>query len=138
MIRRCLRKGRCSQHAQRKTSRRDGGWRMLADASGQPAVTDWRVLGRSGDRAWLELRPRTGRTHQVRVHCATLGCLIVGDPLYGPRRDPDVPLHLHARALLIPLKEGKPPIKVEAPPPPHMIEALKACGYVGSTGTPSS
>ena len=60
-----------------------GGWRMVADAAGQEAVTGWRRLGRSGELGWLELSPRTGRTHQVRVHCAALGCPILGDPLYG-------------------------------------------------------
>ncbi|HJQ56036.1 MAG TPA: RNA pseudouridine synthase [Vineibacter sp.] len=116
----------------RKVTRRDGGWRMLADPAGQPAITDYRVLGRGDDITWLELRPRTGRTHQVRVHCAALGCPIVGDPLYGAlpadgTRLP--PLHLHARALVIPLKEGAPAIKVEAPPPEHMQAALRARGY---------
>lgn len=118
--------------ALRKVSRRDGGWRMVADPGGQTAVTDYRVRGSSGDLAWLELRPRTGRTHQIRVHCAALGCPIVGDPLYGAPTAPEAPLaplHLLARALLIPLKEGKPPIAVEAPPPAHMLEALVACGY---------
>lgn len=122
----------------RKVSRRDGGWRMLPDPAGQQAVTAWRVLGRGGELSWLELRPRTGRTHQVRVHCAALGCPIVGDPLYGARPHAGAtlpPLHLHARALLIPLKEGNPPIHVEAPPPPHMLAALQACGY--ANGSPA-
>jgi tRNA pseudouridine32 synthase/23S rRNA pseudouridine746 synthase len=66
-------------------ARRDGksGWRMVADPAGQRAVTDWRVLGRTREIAWLELHPRTGRTHQIRVHCALLGCPILGDPVYG-------------------------------------------------------
>ncbi|TXL69119.1 RNA pseudouridine synthase [Vineibacter terrae] len=118
--------------ALRKVTRRDGGWRMVVDPDGQAALTHYRVRGRSGDLAWLELRPRTGRTHQIRVHCAVLGCPIVGDPLYGPPAAPGrslPPLHLHARALVIPLKEGKPPITAEAPPPAHMLEALEACGY---------
>src|SRR5271156_315175 len=55
------------------------GWRMVVDPAGQRAVTDYRVLGTAGGRAWLELRPRTGRTHQLRVHCAALGCPVVGD-----------------------------------------------------------
>src|SRR6266850_1653902 len=42
-----------------------------------------RVLGAADGRAWLELRPRTGRTHQIRVHCAALGCPVVGDTAYG-------------------------------------------------------
>ena len=59
------------------------GWRMVSDAAGQRAVTDWQVRGQAGDIAWLELHPRTGRTHQVRVHCALLGCPVLGDPIYG-------------------------------------------------------
>lgn len=116
----------------RKVTRRDGGWRMVPDPAGQSAVTDYRVRGRDGDLTWLELRPRTGRTHQIRVHCAGLGCPILGDPLYGPPAEPGTTLrrlHLHARAVLIPIKEGKPPIAVEAAPPPHMLAALRACGF---------
>src|SRR5690606_4469134 len=43
------------------------GWKMVGDPSGQPAVTDWTVMGRGSGIAWLECRPRTGRTHQIRV-----------------------------------------------------------------------
>ena len=50
------------------------GWRMVADPSGPPCSTEWQVRGRAGGLSWLELRPRTGRTHQIRVHCAFLGC----------------------------------------------------------------
>ena len=94
------------------------GWRMVKDVDGQAAVTDWRVLGRVEDMAWLELRPRTGRTHQVRVHCALLGCPVLGDPVYG---DGGAPLHLLARAISLPLE---PQLAATAPPPPHMLKAL--------------
>src|SRR5271167_2055929 len=66
----------------RKETRRTG-WRMEIDPAGQRAVTGYRVLASAEGRSWLELRPRTGRTHQIRVHCATLGCPVVGDPTYG-------------------------------------------------------
>jgi tRNA pseudouridine32 synthase/23S rRNA pseudouridine746 synthase/23S rRNA pseudouridine1911/1915/1917 synthase len=118
-----------------KVTRRDGGWRVVPDAAGQAAVTFYRVCGRAGDLTWIELRPRTGRTHQVRVHCATLGCPIVGDPLYAAPTaagSDTPPLHLHARAVVIPIREGKPPITAEAPPPPHMLAPLKACGFTGT------
>jgi RluA family pseudouridine synthase len=110
------------------------GWWMQPDPAGQAAVTDWRVLGRArdgGGLTWLECRPRTGRTHQVRVHCAELGCPILGDPIYGPRggAGPPPPLHLHARAIAVPLYPNRAPVTAEAPPPAHMVEALRACGY---------
>lgn len=99
------------------------GWRMVADAGGQTAVTDWRVLGRGDDIAWLELSPRTGRTHQIRVHCALLGCPVLGDPVYGggPGR-----LHLLARAIALPLE---PSVEATAEPPTHMRDALARCGW---------
>jgi tRNA pseudouridine32 synthase / 23S rRNA pseudouridine746 synthase len=99
------------------------GWHMAVDPGGKTAVTDWRVLGRSGDRAWLELSPRTGRTHQVRVHCATLGCPVLGDTIYGGGADR---LHLLARAIVLDLD---PVIAATAPAPEHMRVSLLRCGY---------
>lgn len=103
------------------------GWRMEARPGGKSAVTEWRLRGQGSGVSWLELRPRTGRTHQVRVHCAALGCPVLGDRVYGPP-EPGVPLQLLARAIMLPLQ---PPLAATAPPPPHMAAALDACGYVG-------
>jgi RluA family pseudouridine synthase len=106
------------------------GWRMVVDPAGQSAVTDYRVLGRSDGLTWLELHPRTGRTHQVRAHCCELGCPVLGDPVYG---DGAGRLHLLARAIELPLD---PPLAATAPPPAHMLAALAACGFsrAGTTG----
>ncbi len=72
--------------------------RQLVDpAHGKPAVTTYRVLARAGGRTRVELSPRTGRTHQLRVHCAVgLGAPITGDRLYGTPADR---LELHAESL---------------------------------------
>ncbi len=50
---------------------------------GKPSITQYRVLEQTGEISRLALRPITGRTHQLRVHCAYLGCPILGDPQYG-------------------------------------------------------
>ncbi|WP_229428535.1 RluA family pseudouridine synthase [Microvirga pudoricolor] len=120
----------------------DRGWWMKVDPTGQPSLTRWRVLGRGGDLplppcgrgpvsalTLLELRPVTGRTHQLRVHCAASGWPILGDPIYGTAPRHGGPgLHLHARAVTVPLYPKKPPILVEAPVPGHMREQVHVCG----------
>ncbi len=106
------------------------GWRMIVHKDGQVSITDYRVRGRAGDLTWLELYPRTGRTHQIRVHCAAMGCPILGDPLYSSDPiPPNTSLQLHARAVRVPLYTTKEPVAIMAPPPAHMLPALEACGY---------
>ena len=99
------------------------GWRIIIDPAGQAARTDWRVLGRAPGLTWLELRPKTGRTHQVRVHCTSLGTPILGDERYGT---PAGGLHLLARSIRLPVD---PVIEATADPPAHMLEALTVCGF---------
>jgi tRNA pseudouridine32 synthase/23S rRNA pseudouridine746 synthase len=121
------------------------GWWMKPDPEGQPAATTWTVLGRGlaapggGARVtWLALEPLTGRTHQLRVHCAAMGWPIVGDAIYGHAPRAGGPgLQLHARAIVVPLYRNRDPIRVTAPVPPHMIERLKACGWAGETVAPA-
>ena len=106
-----------------KTSSRERGWRMVPDAGGQRAVSHWRVLAVRDGRAFVEFRPETGRTHQLRVHAAEgLGCAIVGDPVYGAGRSGDPPLLLHAAGLSVP-REGKPLVQAIAPLPERFLAA---------------
>jgi tRNA pseudouridine32 synthase / 23S rRNA pseudouridine746 synthase len=98
------------------------GWWMRVDPLGIKARTRWRVLGRKDNLALLGLTPLTGRTHQSRVHCASAGFPILGDRIYGTGGD--AMLHLHARAIEIPLYRNKDPVRVEAPLPPHMGERV--------------
>ncbi|GLS44901.1 RluA family pseudouridine synthase [Methylobacterium brachythecii] len=107
-------------------------WWMKADPAGDPSLTRWRVLGRDAGRtcAWLELSPETGRTHQLRVHCAEMGWPIRGDTVYGHAPRHGGPgLQLHARALELPLYPKKAAIRIEAPPHDHMSGALATCGF---------
>src|SRR5271156_3651452 len=116
------------------------GWWMKHDPKGQPALTKWTVLGRSSPPrlTWLALRPETGRTHQLRVHCAAMGWPVIGDAIYGtaPRAGGPV-LHLHARELVVPFDKQDAPIRVTAPPPAHMGERLALCGWDGGESSPS-
>jgi tRNA pseudouridine32 synthase/23S rRNA pseudouridine746 synthase len=117
------------------------GWWMKHDPAGRPAVTTWKVMGQtqavaaagnSPRLAWLALEPVTGRTHQLRVHCAAMGWPIIGDSIYGAAPRTQTPgLHLHAREIVVPLYNNRAPIRVTAPVPPHMRELLRACGWPG-------
>jgi tRNA pseudouridine32 synthase / 23S rRNA pseudouridine746 synthase len=72
---------------------------------GKPCVTEFRVIDRREDLTWIELRPLTGRTHQLRVHTAIgLGSAILGDRLYGKGESSDR-LYLHAQGLTLPAIE---------------------------------
>ena len=98
----------------------------------QPALTNWQVLGRGKGLTWLALEPVTGRTHQLRVHAASMGWPIVGDNIYGSGpRFGEPRLHLHSREIIIPISRNKEPVRVVAPAPPHLQERLRSCGWNG-------
>ncbi|EHH67906.1 RluA family pseudouridine synthase [Gluconobacter morbifer] len=102
------------------------GWRMVVDANGDNARTDWRVLGRKDGLCWLELDLLTGRTHQARAHCAAaLGTPILGDPVYGTSCPAG--LHLLARRLEVTVPESV--LAAEASPSPAMAATLKDFGW---------
>lgn len=87
-------------------------------AHGKPARTRWRLLGEQGSATRLELIPETGRSHQLRVHCAAMGWPILGDPLYG---SPDAPpadrLMLHAAELRLNHPDTGRPLHLRSDPP---------------------
>jgi 23S rRNA pseudouridine955/2504/2580 synthase len=83
--------------------------------------------------AWVAVRPRTGRTHQIRVHLAALGTPIVGDFKYGGtdvrgRGEIENRLHLHARSIDIARPDGGR-LAVTAPLPPHMLKTWNLFGF---------
>jgi 23S rRNA pseudouridine955/2504/2580 synthase len=109
------------------------------DKEAARAITDYRTLDHAGQKlAWLELRPLTGRTHQLRVHCVAIGAPILGDVKYA-RPDQNnafaatieglsSELHLHARALRLPHPAGGT-LLVEADLPPHMAQTFRTLGF---------
>ena len=106
------------------------GWHMIADAHGLPAVTHWRVLGRARDYTAVELRPITGRTHQLRVHARLLGHPMVGDAVYGHKHERGLQL-LSRRFALGPAS----PIRATAAVPAHMHALLASCGLTPAETT---
>ena len=102
-----------------KTSSAEAGWRMVKDAAGHKATTNWRRLEIRDGSTLVEFRPVTGRTHQIRAHAReAFGRGIVGDRVYGI---PGGPMLLHASRLVVP-REKKPSIDVTAPLPDYFGE----------------
>jgi 23S rRNA pseudouridine955/2504/2580 synthase len=119
-----------------------GRERVHPDDDGKEAVTYYAVVDNAGDRAsWLALRPLTGRTHQLRAHCAAIGTPILGDGKYGGAAAHALGaaaahrLHLHARALEMPHPAGFI-LKVSAPLPPHMRRMWEFFGFAANTADP--
>ena len=113
----------------------NGSEKMREDEEGLRAVTDYRVLDRAGSKAaWVELTPLTGRTHQLRAHCAAIGAPILGDGKYGGAAAQRLnlanarKLHLHARALEMPHPAGRM-LRVTAPLPGFMRETYRFLGF---------
>lgn len=101
-----------------KRSSEARGWRIVTDGDGQPAETRYRMLTAYDGRTLVELTPLTGRTHQLRVHMAHIGCAIVGDIVYGKADAKSPHLLLHASRICFAGADGKP-VTIDAPLPAH-------------------
>ncbi|GHF24609.1 pseudouridine synthase [Kordiimonas sediminis] len=110
-----------------------GNERMIASDTGKKSVTDFSVVERMGhEAAWLALQPLTGRTHQLRLHCAEMGTPIVGDGKYGGAEAYlsgaiSKKLHLHSYRVQFPHPAGGI-CDVSAPLPPHMAASFDMLG----------
>ncbi|HEV7391774.1 MAG TPA: 23S rRNA pseudouridine(1911/1915/1917) synthase RluD [Burkholderiales bacterium] len=103
--------------------------RMAVVARGKPAVTHYHVLARYADATLLECRLETGRTHQIRVHLASIGHPIVGDPVYGKRTDKRADTFerqaLHAHQLGLNHPASREPMTWHAPVPDDMRRLIQ-------------
>jgi len=100
--------------------------RMAVSRTGRPAVTQYRVVEVFPQYTLLEVRPHTGRTHQIRVHLAWLGYPVVGDRVYGRRRQTLLPDRhfLHARELAFTHPVTGEKLVLSAPLPPELTALL--------------
>lgn len=100
--------------------------RMAVSRTGRPAVTQYRVVEVFPQHTLLEVRPHTGRTHQIRVHLAWLGYPVVGDRVYGRRRQALLPDRhfLHARELVFTHPVTGEKLALSAPLPPELTALL--------------
>lgn len=107
-----------------KVSSAAAGWRMFPNPRGKSASTAWRLVAVREGRALVAFTPKTGRTHQLRVHAASgLGVPIAGDPVYGLGGGSGT--LLHAWKLSVP-RAGKAPVAAEAPLPPAFADFADA------------
>ena len=118
------------------------GERSAADAGGLAARTRYRSVARAGRIAtWLALQPLTGRTHQLRAHCALLGTPIMGDRKYGgaaacPEGAP-AGLMLHAREIRLPHPDGGV-LELAAPLPPTVLAGFRWLGFGPDASLPGA
>lgn len=100
--------------------------KMTARArEGRAALTEFRVVSERPGYALVEVRIGTGRTHQIRVHLATIGHPVVGDTLYGAPRQPELGrFFLHAREITFSHPTTGEPVTVSAPLPPELADFL--------------
>lgn len=102
--------------------------RVVVDPAGQDSRTDYEVLSVGEGFALVRCRLMTGRTHQIRVHLASLGHPVVGDVVYGTGEEGIPRQALHAWRLAFPHPETRQALQVEAPIPSDMGRLITSAG----------
>jgi 23S rRNA pseudouridine1911/1915/1917 synthase len=117
--------GRVEAHIGRDPSHRKR-MAIVPESRGREAISDYKTVESFRAHTLLEFHPLTGRTHQIRLHCAFLGCPIAGDEVYGRKKiSIEIDRHfLHAYRLKITLPGEKEPRLFEAPLPEELARIL--------------
>ena len=97
---------------------------FIADPNGREATTEYKVIAENEKYSLVELKPRTGRTHQLRIHMAHIGTPILGDKVYNPKSPKADRMYLHATTLEITIPEGKR-MTFTAPLPESFRDAVR-------------
>ena len=99
--------------------------RMAVAAEGKEARTEYHVVEYVGDYTLLEVRPQTGRTHQIRVHLSAIGYPVAGDATYGAKSAPLPRQFIHASRLSFKLPSTGENVEFTSELPPDLEQALK-------------
>ena len=97
---------------------------FMVSPTGREAQTEYKVIASNGKYSLVELKPRTGRTHQLRIHMAHIGTPILGDKVYNPKSPKADRMYLHAASLEITIPESKR-ITFTAEPPIEFLNAIR-------------
>lgn len=97
---------------------------FIADPNGREAITEYQVVAENSRFSLVELKPRTGRTHQLRIHMAHIGTPILGDRVYNPKSPKVDRMYLHAASLEITIPDSKR-VTFTAPLPEEFRDAVK-------------
>jgi 23S rRNA pseudouridine1911/1915/1917 synthase len=97
---------------------------FIADKNGREAITEYKVIDQNDRFSLVELKPRTGRTHQLRIHMAHIGTPILGDPVYNPKSPKADRMYLHAASLEITIPDSKR-MTFTAPLPESFRDAVR-------------
>ena len=100
---------------------------FMPDKNGREAITEYRTIDAGSKYSLIELKPRTGRTHQLRIHMNFIHCPILGDPVYNPKGPKANRMYLHAAVLeiTIPGEDGGQRLTFTADLPKEFENAVK-------------